>query len=94
MRLAHGLDQYELDRDVAQTWDYAALVLREKYPDLPEELFQTPQAAQVGRNYLARGDAAITDYGLIRSRDGSQLPVFEQSQEQSEQPQMGGMEMM
>ena len=94
MRLAHGLDQYELDRDVAQTWDYAALVLREKYPDLPEELFQTPQAAQAGRNYLARGDAAITDYGLIRSRDGSQLPVFEQSQEQSEQPQMGGMEMM
>lgn len=94
MQLAHGLDQYELIQNVAQTWDYAALVLREKYPDLPEELFQTPQAAQVGRNYLARGDAAITDYGLIRSRDGSQLPVFEQSPEQREQPQMGGMEMM
>ena len=94
IQLAHGLDQYELIQNVAQTWDYAALVLREKYPDLPEELFQTPQAAQVGRNYLARGDAAITDYGLIRSRDGSQLPVFEQSPEQREQPQMGGMEMM
>ena len=94
MQLTHGLDQYELIQNVAQIWDYAALVLREKYPDLPEELFQTPQAAQVGRNYLARGDAAITDYGLIRSRDGSQLPVFEQSPEQREQPQMGGMEMM
>ena len=94
MQLTHGLDQYELIQNVAQTWDYAALVLREKYPDLPEELFQTPQAAQVGRNYLAGGDVAITDYGLIRSRDGSQLPVFEQSPEQSEQPQMGGMEMM
>lgn len=94
MQLMHELDQYELNRDVAQTWDYAALMLREKYPDLPEELFQTPQAARIGQNWLARGDAAITDYGLIRSRDGSQLPVFEQSPEQSEQPQMGGMEMV
>ena len=94
MQLMHELDQYELNRDVAQTWDYAALMLREKYPDLPEELFQTPQAARIGQNWLARGDAAITDYGLIRSRDGSQLPVFEQSPEQNEQPQMGGMEMM
>ena len=94
MQLMHELDQYELIQNVAQTWDYAALVLREKYPDLPEELFQTPQAARIGQNWLARGDAAITDYGLIRSRDGSQLPVFEQSPEQNEQPQMGGMEMM
>ena len=62
-------------------------------PDLPEELFQTSQAARIGQNWLARGDAAITDYGLLRSVDGSQLPVFEQSPEQREQPEMGGMEM-
>ena len=93
MQLAHGLDQYELIRDVAQSGEYVELVLREEYPDLPEELFQTSQAARIGQNWLARGDAAITDYGLIRSVDGSQLPVFEQSPEQREQPEMGGMEM-
>ena len=93
MQLAQGLDQYELIRDVAQSGEYVELVLREEYPDLPEELFQTSQAARIGQNWLARGDAAITDYGLLRSVDGSQLPVFEQSPEQREQPEMGGMEM-
>lgn len=91
--LVHELDQYELIRDVAQSWEYAELVLREKYPDLPEELFQTGQAARVGRKLLEENHAVITDYGLLRRKDGGQLPVFEQVPEQSEQPQMGGMEM-
>lgn len=94
MRLIHGMDEYELIQDVAQSWDYAALVLREKYPDLPEELFQTPQAARIGQRLLAERNAAITDYGLIRSKDGCQLPAFEHSSEQREQPQMDRMEMM
>ena len=91
MQLAHGLDQYELIQNVAQTWDYAALVLREKYPDLPEELFQTPQAAMVGRQMLEENHAAITDYGLLRRKDSGQLPVFRQ--EQKEAPAWSGMEM-
>ncbi|WP_206407010.1 hypothetical protein [Flavonifractor sp. An100] len=94
IQLAYGLDQYELNQDVAQTWEYAKLVLREKYPDLPEELFQTPQAAQIGRQLLDEDNAVITDYGLLWRKDGCQLPVFGQEAEQSEQPQMGGMEMM
>lgn len=91
MQLAHGLDQYELIQDVAQTWDYAKLVLREKYPDLPEELFQTAQAAQIGQSWLEKGDAAITDYGLLRRKDGGQLPVFQQKQ--NDAPAWGGMEL-
>ena len=91
MELAHGMDDYELVRDVTQPWDYAELVLREKYPDLPKELFRTGQAAQIGMRMLDEGGGAITDYGLIRRKDGAPLPVF--GQERSEQPQMGGMEM-
>ena len=41
---------------------------REKYPDLPSELFQTPQAAQIGRTMLEEGNGAITEYGLIREQ--------------------------
>lgn len=91
MELAHGLDDYELVRDVTQPWDYAELVLREKYPDLPKELFRTGQAAQIGMRMLDEGGGAITDYGLIRRTDGTPLPAF--SQDRSEQPQMGGMEL-
>ena len=91
MELAHGLDDYELVRDVTQPWDYAELVLREKYPDLPKELFRTGQAAQIGMRMLDEGGGAITDYGLIRRTDGAPLPAF--GQERSEQPQMGGMEL-
>ena len=94
IQLMHGLDSYELRPEVAATWDYAELVLREKYPDLPEELFQTGQAARVGQRMLEENHAAITDYGLLRRTDGGQLPVFQEaSQEPQEayEPQMRGM---
>ena len=91
--LMHGLEDYELRRDIAESWDYADLVLREKYPDLPEELFRTPQAARIGQKWLEKGDAAITDYGLIRRKDGSPLPCFRQDQAQKAQLQCGGMKM-
>ena len=64
------IDQYELRPEVAQTWGYAEMVFREKYPDLPEELFQTPQAAQIGQKMLDERLGAITEYGLIRRKDG------------------------
>ena len=94
IRLMEDLDQYELRPDVAQPWSYAELVLREKYPDLPSELFQTPQAAQVGQRMLEERHAVITDYGLLRRKDNGQLPVFQEpSQEPQETygPQMEGM---
>ena len=91
MELMNTLDDYDLRRDVAAPWEYAETVLREKYPDLPEELFQTAQAAQIGQNWLEKGDAAITDYGLLRRKDGGQLPVFQQKQ--NDAPAWGGMEL-
>ena len=94
LQLMHGLDDYDLRPDVAATWDYAAVVLREKYPELPEELFQTPQAAQVGQRMLEERHAVITDYGLLRRKDNGHLPVFQEpSQEPQETygPQMEGM---
>lgn len=84
MQLMHGLDAYELRPEVAQTWEYAEAALREKYPDLPEVLFQTPQAGQVGRELLERDHAVITDYGLLRRKDGGQLPVFQPEQQENE----------
>lgn len=72
---------------MAETWDYAELMAREKYPDLPPELFQTPQAADIGRTMLEEGNGAITEYGLIRGKDGQPLPEFRRGQTQ-------GMEMM
>ena len=54
------------------------------YPDLPEVLFQTPQAGQVGRELLERDHAVITDYGLLRRKDGGQLPVFQPEQQENE----------
>lgn len=91
IQLMHGLDDYDLRPDVAATWDYAEVVLREEYPDLPEELFQTPQAAMVGRQMLEENHAAITDYGLLRRRDSGQLPVFAQKTREMGGPQWGGM---
>ena len=91
IQLMHGLDDYDLRPDVAATWDYAEVVLREKYPDLPEELFQTPQAAMVGRQMLEENHAAITDYGLFRRKDNGQLPVFQRETQAMDSPQMGGM---
>ena len=79
--------------EVAETWDYAELMAREKYPDLPSELFQTPQAAQIGRTMLEEGNGAITEYGLIRRTDGRPLPVFtgKPQREEFAGPQMTGM---
>ena len=88
-QLLEKAEQYELLPEVAQTWGYAELALREKYPDLPEELFQTPQAAQIGQRMLDDRLGAITDYGLIRRKDGQPLPVFQPEQEIGQ-----GLEMM
>ena len=93
IQLTHDLDQYELRPEIAEPWDYTEVVLREKYPDLPEELFQTPQAARIGQKWLEKGDAAITDYGLIRRKDGGLLPHFQPRQERQIQQRRGGMEM-
>lgn len=88
-QLLEKAEQYELLPEVAQTWGYAELALQEKYPDLPEELFQTPQAAQIGQRMLDDRLGAITDYGLIRRKDGQPLPVFQPEQEIGQ-----GLEMM
>ena len=92
-QLLEKADQYELLPEVAQTWGYAELALREKYPDLPEELFQTPQAAQIGQRMLDDRLGIITDYGLIRRTDGAPLPVFEPEHEKEmfSGPQMEGL---
>ncbi len=85
IRLMEELEQYELHPEVAQTWGYAELVLREKYPDLPEALFQTGQSAEIGRKLL---DGVITEYGLIRRTDGQPIQSI------PEAPEQKGMEMM
>ena len=89
VQLMEEADQYELRPEVAQTWGYAEMVLREKYPDLPEELFQTPQAARIGQQMLDDRLGAITEYGLIRRKDGQSLSIF-----QPEQAAEQGLEMM
>ena len=92
-QLLEEAEQYELLPEVAETWDYVELMAREKYPDLPPELFQTPQAANVGRTMLEEGNATITDYGLLRRKDGQPLPSFTQEHQSVEvsSPQMVGM---
>ena len=89
VQLMEEAGQYELHPEVAQTWDYAEMTLREKYPDLPEELFQTPQAVRIGQQLLDDRLGGITEYGLIRRKDGQPLPILhpEQAAEQ-------GLEMM
>lgn len=86
-QLLEKAEQYELLPEVAEAWDYAELMAREKYPELPPELFRTPQAANIGRTMLEEGNGAITEYGLIRGKDGQPLPEFRHEQAQ-------GMEMM
>lgn len=91
----HVLDAYELRPDMSQTWEYAEAVLREKYPDLPEALFHTPQAAQVGQELLEKDNAVLTDYGLLRRKDGGPLLGFRQEQAAvpAEDPILKGMEL-
>lgn len=88
-RLMGEIDQYELRPEVAQIWGYAEMMFREKYSALPEELFQTPQAAQIGQKMLDDRLGLITEYGLIRRKDGQPLPVFQPEQEIGQ-----GLEMM
>lgn len=64
-RLMGEIDQYELRPEVAQTWGYAEMMFREKYSALPEELFQTPQAAQIGQKMLDDRLGVITEYQNI-----------------------------
>lgn len=64
-RLMGEIDQYELRPEVAQTWGYAEMMFREKYSALPEELFQTPQAAQIGQKMLDDRLGVITEYSCI-----------------------------
>lgn len=84
MLLMERLDQYELCPDVAEPWEYAQMVFREKYPDLPEALFQTSQAMGIGLKMMEEAGASITDYGLIRRKDGTPLMAC-----QAETPKAG-----
>lgn len=74
MALAEELDQYDLLPEIAEPWDYAQARLREKYPDLPTVLFRTGQAYQAGMEMLEQDHAALTDYGILRRKDGHPLP--------------------
>lgn len=92
--LMHGLEDYELRRDIAESWDYADLVLREKYPDLPEEHVpdgrRRPGSAKNGWRRATRPSRTMA---WIRRKDGSPLPCFRQDQAQKAQLQRGGMKM-
>ena len=87
-QLMEEAEQYELLPEVAETWDYAELMAREKYPDLPEALFQTGQSAEIGRELLEDRNGVITGYGLIRRLDGQPI------QSLHEAPEQNGMEMI
>lgn len=91
INLMRNLDAYDFHPEVAEPWGYAELALREKYPNLPEELLQTPQAAQIGQKLLERDNAAITEYGMIRRKDKGPLPSFQPKQ--ADTPTWGGMEL-
>lgn len=74
IHLLHEAKNYELRPELAQPWDYAKAVLKERYPDLPAVLFQTSQSYQAGIEMLAQDHAALTSYGVIRRKDGMPLP--------------------
>lgn len=76
--LMYHLGEYELLPEIGASWDYAELVLREEYPGLPAELFQTGQAAQIGQRLLAQNGAALTEYGLLRRKD--RLPLEQEGE--------------
>lgn len=90
----HTVSVHLRSRFADRVWDdappgYAEMMFREKYSALPEELFQTPQAAQIGQKMLDDRLGVITEYGLIRRKDGQPLPVFQPEQEIGQ-----GLEMM
>lgn len=83
MKLAEELDQYDLRPEIAGPWDYAEARTRERCTDLPAALlqsllFQTRQATQAGQEMMEQENAAMTDYGLIRRKDGQPLPELRQ----------------
>lgn len=83
MTLAEELSQYELRPEITGSWDYAEARVRERCSDLPAALlqpllFQTSQAAQAGQEMMERENAAMTNYGLIRRKDGQPLPELRQ----------------
>lgn len=81
MDLLQGMDEYVLRPEVTSTWKYAEIRLREKWPDLPEALFQTGQSAQIGESLMEQDNAKLTSYGLLCRKDGAPLPVFEPAEQ-------------
>ena len=86
IQLLRDMDAFEFRPEITNSWTYAEARLREKYPDLPEALFQTSQSAQIGESMLLQDNAALTSYGVIRLKDGSPLPNLRQEHE------LGGMQ--
>ena len=87
--------EYELYSGITGASSYAEMVLREQYPDLPEELFRNRQAASFGQKLLDEKMGVLTDYGLIRRKDGQ--PIQDICQESLEKapsgPQLEKMEL-
>lgn len=77
-KLLRELDAYELHPEIAEPWDYAKAVIKEKYPDLAPVLFQTGQFCQIGNKMLEESNTDLTSYGLICRTDGGPLPTLEQ----------------
>lgn len=82
MKLAEELDQYDFQPEINTAEDYAEATMKARYPDLPSVLFQTAHSFQVGAELMREEHAALTDYGLIRRKDGQPLPTFEQRGEE------------
>lgn len=76
IQLLHDMENYEFHPEIAQPWDYAEVVLKERYPGLPTVLFQTGRSHQAGVEMLEQDHAALTSYGMIRRKDGAPLPEF------------------
>lgn len=82
MKLMEELDQYDFQPEINSPQDYAEATMKARYPDLPSVLFQTARSFQVGAELMREEHAALTDYGLIRRKDGQPLPTFEQRGEE------------
>ena len=69
-----------------ETIDVVPPVESAKMPYVSDEMRKenNPQAGQVGRELLERDHTVITDYGLLRRKDGGQLPVFQPEHQENE----------
>ena len=87
--------EYELYPQISGVSDYTRLILLEKYPDLPQQLLRNGMAASFGRMMLDEKMGILTDYGLIRRKDGQ--PIQDICQESLEKapsgPQLEKMEL-